>query len=71
MNRNYKDELGKVCDYISEHLDLDLTLDHLSQVANISKYHFHRLFSAHLGINIYPNASFYPRKFFALNLKHF
>lgn len=53
MKRNYKLEIGKVCDYISENLEKDLALDMLSQVVNISKYHFHRLFSVHMGINPY------------------
>lgn len=53
MKRNYKLEIGKVCDYISENLEKDLALGMLSQVVNISKYDFHRLFSVHMGINPY------------------
>jgi AraC family transcriptional regulator len=33
-----------VVDFIDEHLDEDLTVDQLSEVANFSKFHFHRQF---------------------------
>ena len=39
----------RVCDYIRHHLDDELTLDTLSGVAALSKFHFHRIFSAHTG----------------------
>lgn len=53
MNNKYRGRLGKACDYISENLDEDLLLDDLSQVVNISKYHFNRLFSTQLGVSVY------------------
>lgn len=53
MKKDYRAKLGKVCDYILENLDKDLTLDLLSQVASVSKYHFHRLFAVSLGVNVY------------------
>lgn len=53
-NRNaYSQRLHRVCDYIQTHLDGDLSLQRLSEVANFSRFHFHRLFSAHLGISVF------------------
>lgn len=40
-----------VCDYIQQHLDETLNLEQLSQVAALSKYHFHRVFSAVVGMS--------------------
>lgn len=42
----------RVCDYVSSHLDEDLTVEHLSGVAGYSKYHFHRLFREFVGVNL-------------------
>ncbi len=50
---NYDKRVKKVIDYIGENLDEDLPLDKLSQVACVSKYHFHRLFSALTGLSIH------------------
>ncbi|MBP9682169.1 MAG: AraC family transcriptional regulator [Bacteriovorax sp.] len=53
MKETYKKRIGKACDYISENLEDDLSLEMLSQVIEISKFHFHRLFAVHTGINVY------------------
>lgn len=50
--KSYAKKINKVCDYISEHLTEDLSVDRLSQVANFSKFHFHRQFSEYTGINV-------------------
>jgi AraC family transcriptional regulator len=42
-----------VLEYIDSHLDDDLTIDRLSNVAAFSKYHFHRQFSELFGISVY------------------
>ncbi|MBL4828973.1 MAG: AraC family transcriptional regulator [Aliivibrio sp.] len=42
----------KVCNYIALHLDDDLSVDKLSLVAHYSKYHFHRQFQCHIGMNV-------------------
>lgn len=47
---NHKVQL--VCQYIYEHLNDELTLDKLSQVANLSRFHFHRLFAIYTGITL-------------------
>ena len=48
----YAQRINKVCDYISEHLNDDLSVDCLSQVAHFSKYHFHRQFSGYTGVTV-------------------
>ncbi len=50
---NYDKQMNKVCAYIGEHIDSPLTLDELSQIACCSKYHFHRLFTAMVGLSLH------------------
>jgi len=49
----YGRHIQRVCDYIAQHLDEELTLDQLSRVASLSKFHFHRIFSSHTGISLF------------------
>ena len=49
----YAERINKVIDYINAHLQEDLSVTQLSQVANFSKYHFHRQFSEFTGINVF------------------
>ena len=49
----YHSRFRKVLEYIDSHLDDDLTVDRLSNVAAFSKYHFHRQFSELFGISVY------------------
>lgn len=46
---SYQERLGRVLAHIEEHLDEPLTLDRLADVACLSPFHFHRIFSAYLG----------------------
>lgn len=48
----YATKINRVCDYIAENLDEDLSVEKLSQVAHFSKYHFHRQFSEYCGISV-------------------
>ena len=48
----YAQRISKVLDYISQHLDEELSLDTLCQLASFSRYHFHRQFSAYTGISL-------------------
>jgi len=48
----YDQKLQRVCEYIQQHLDDELDLDTLSQVASLSKFHFHRIFLANIGVNL-------------------
>jgi len=49
---NYHQRLKKVIDYIGQHFDEDISLDTLSAVFHISKFHFHRLFTAYTGLSL-------------------
>jgi AraC family transcriptional regulator len=44
--------ITRVLNHIEAHLDGDLSVDRLSAVANFSSFHFHRQFSAYLGIGV-------------------
>lgn len=47
----YQKKLYRVLTYIEHHLDEALTLEQLSTVACLSKFHFHRQFSQYFGIS--------------------
>jgi AraC family transcriptional regulator len=47
----YAAKFNKVFDYIDKHLDEELPLERLSQIASFSKFHFHRQFSEYAGIS--------------------
>lgn len=49
---NYHQKLEKVIDFIEEHLDEKISLERLSDVFFISKFHFHRLFTAFTGLSL-------------------
>ncbi|HEX5392969.1 MAG TPA: AraC family transcriptional regulator [Rhodocyclaceae bacterium] len=49
---NYERRFEKVFDYIHGHLHEPLSVEALSQVANFSKFHFHRQFSLYVGISV-------------------
>lgn len=44
--------IGLACDYINQQLDNELSVDVLSEVAALSKFHFHRVFMANVGVNV-------------------
>lgn len=48
MNIEYK--IKAVSDYIQLHLDDELNIDLLCEIAHLSKFHFHRIFSSYTGI---------------------
>ena len=50
---NYKQQLNKVIDFIGQHLDEEMSLDSLSDVFGVSKFHFHRLFTANTGLSLH------------------
>lgn len=54
LNQQYQTaRIARVCDYIAAHLDDDLPLARLCRVAHCSPYHFHRLFTAHVGTGLF------------------
>lgn len=55
-NNTYRNEytarINRVMDYIDTHLDRNLSLDELAEIAHFSKFHFHRIFKAFIGETI-------------------
>ena len=51
--RHYHARMQRVLDHIERHLDDDLGLDGLAEVAGCSKYHFHRQFTATFGVSVH------------------
>ncbi len=49
----YSSRFCKVLDYIDDHLDGDLSVERLSEVASFSKFHFHRQFTGWFGVGVY------------------
>lgn len=49
LRQEYVGRINKVVDYVEKHLDDELSLDVLADVASFSRFHFHRLFSAMTG----------------------
>ena len=50
---NYHARMQRVLDYIDQHLDDDLDLEAMSDVAAFSKYHFHRQFTSTFGLSVH------------------
>jgi len=50
--QDYDGRFSRLFDYIDQNLEGDLSLDRLSDVACLSKFHFHRLFSAHFEVSV-------------------
>ena len=48
----YDERISRVCEFIYQNLDNELTLEAISDVAAFSKYHFHRVFSAYTGMSV-------------------
>ena len=45
----YISRINSVLDYIEDNLSEPLTLQELSDIANFSRFHFHRIFSTFMG----------------------
>jgi AraC family transcriptional regulator len=50
---NYRARFRRVLEHIDAHLDSDLSVEELSEVASFSKYHFHRQFTELFGLGVY------------------
>lgn len=50
--KHYANRMDRVCDYIQAHINEDLSVDRLSDVACFSKFHFHRQFSTYTGMTV-------------------
>ena len=51
--RRYHERMRRVLDHIERHPDADLSLDRLSALAAFSPHHFHRQFTAYLGLPLH------------------
>ncbi len=51
-NTEYHKSINKTIDFINGHLKEEIDLKTLASVANISKFHFHRIFKAYIGESI-------------------
>lgn len=49
---NYEERVHAVIDAIGQNLDEELSLETLCEIACFSKFHFHRLFTAHTGLSL-------------------
>lgn len=52
-SKTYLNKINAVTDYIESNLDSSLSLEILSKQAGMSKFHFHRIFSAFTGETLY------------------
>lgn len=52
IEKNYQERILKVLIHIQNHLDDDLSLETLADVAHFSAYHFHRIFTAYTGESV-------------------
>ncbi|WP_108649517.1 AraC family transcriptional regulator [Dongshaea marina] len=50
---NNKERVLKAVEYINHHFDDDLSLEQLSGLVHLSKYHFHRLFTGVIGLSLH------------------
>jgi AraC family transcriptional regulator len=48
----YGERFARVLDYIEQHLGEELSIERLGREANFSKFHFHRQFSAYVGVSV-------------------
>jgi AraC family transcriptional regulator len=48
----YAERFARVLDYIEQHLGEELSVERLSREASFSKFHFHRQFSAYVGVSV-------------------
>lgn len=48
----YDERISRVCEFIYQNLDEELSLEVMSDVAAFSKYHFHRVFSVYTGMSV-------------------
>lgn len=49
LREEYIQRINRVIDYIEANIDKDFVLEDLSQIANFSRFHFHRIFRASVG----------------------
>lgn len=50
--KHYARRIQRILDYMETHLDEDLSLESMAELANFSSFHFHRQFTAYTGITM-------------------
>jgi AraC family transcriptional regulator len=68
--RGHQQRLGKVIAYIEKHINDPLTLEQLSEIACLSPFHFHRVFSAEMGESLYEHIKRLRLEHAAFRLKY-
>ena len=53
LRGEYISRINRVIDYIEKNVNKDLSLENLAEVANFSRFHFHRIFKAMVGETLY------------------
>lgn len=53
MNREYRKRIEQTLNFISENIQRELSLEEISEKANFSKFHFHRIFKAMTGETVF------------------
>jgi len=53
LREEYTSRINKVQDYIETHIDQELTLENLAEIANFSPFHFHRIYGALTGESLF------------------
>lgn len=51
VSERHQQSIQRVCEYIQQHLDEELSAEQLSEVAACSRFHFHRIFMAFMGLS--------------------
>ncbi|WP_342345769.1 AraC family transcriptional regulator [Shewanella dokdonensis] len=51
LSERHQQSILRVCEYIQQHLDDALDAEQLSDVAACSRFHFHRVFMAFMGLS--------------------
>lgn len=58
----YEEKIKTVCAYVLAHLDDTLNVDVLCQIAYLSKFHFHRIFTVFTGVSLMKYVQLYRLK---------
>ena len=51
-NNEYNKAINQSVDYINEHLNESIDLKKIAGIANVSEFHFHRIFKAYIGESV-------------------
>lgn len=51
--REYAEQINRICDYLKLHYSEDISLEETSRIAGFSKYHFSRIFKQLTGVTFY------------------